>query len=102
MMQSVAIVLLSVSLAIAADDNKPGMMAVKDPVTGQLRAPNAQEAAKLTQAQPVVKRPTPHKQLKGPGGAVGMVLDDRSAIYTVATKNPNGTITIKETTDAKK
>jgi hypothetical protein len=93
-----------------AAQQSPAMMAVKDPVTGKLRAPTAEEAAELRKsaAKPDIRggaaksavRRTP-QTVKGPEGAIGMVLDDDSTIYAVATRKPDGKVAVKETTGSK-
>ena len=90
-----------------------GMIAVKDPVTGKLRAATAEEAAELRKAAAAAKKQeTPTAQgntavrrapqtISGPEGAVGIVLDDSSTIYAVATKKPDGKVSVKETATPK-
>jgi len=81
-----------------------GMVVAKDPVTGELRAPTAEEAAELNQQK---AKTAPHtsatrklQTVRGPHGAVGVVLDDSSAVYAVATKSPDGKVTTKEVNGA--
>jgi hypothetical protein len=90
--------------ASAAKNTNPpvaGMVVVKDPVTGQLRAPTAQEAAdlQLVQSQQttgvVSTGPTP---IMGAGGAPGMRLDESTTVYSIATKNSDGTVSLGEAT----
>ena len=86
---------------------QPQMMMTKDPVTGKLRPPTAEERAELNKktasakAKAAAAKPatsTNPKMIKGPGGAVGMVLDDDSAVYSVATKSADKKISTREVT----
>jgi hypothetical protein len=66
-----------------------------DPATGKIRQPNAAEIGRLI-APPAGKafaRP-PLTTKTGPGGAVGVVLDDSFDSYVVATKQLDGTVAI--------
>lgn len=83
-----------------------GMLVVKDPVTGQLRAPTADEAAALT-AAPAANSATAGataseapKVIPGPGGGVGVKLDDSTRVYSVAKRNADGTVSLSEATGA--
>ena len=121
---SIFVGLLGISLALApatlaADDKKPpqpsSMVVVKDPVTGKLRQPTAEEAAELnkaakqTQAEAAgkagaVAKPGAARKpptVNGPDGSLGLVLDESSNVYAVATRNPDGKITIQESTGGK-
>ena len=42
----------------------------------------------------------PAAPLEGPGGAIGMKLDDSQMVYSVATKNADGTISFECVTGA--
>jgi hypothetical protein len=89
--------------AAPAKSSKPapaGMIAVKDPDTGQFRAPTADEAAALRAAptsQQTVVGAAP-QTFAGPAGSTGLVLDDSTTVYAVATKKPDGTISFGEVT----
>jgi len=66
-----------------------------DPATGKIRQPSAAEIGRLI-APPAGKafaRP-PLTTKTGPGGGVGVVLDDSFDSYVIATKQPNGTVAI--------
>lgn len=77
----------------------PGMVIVKDSVTGKLRAPTASEAAALAAAaKPATSARQGARTVKGPGGADGLVLDDSTNVYSVATKGPDGKVKIGEVT----
>ena len=113
---------LALSPAAAADDKKPapsqakpakpaksgapapaGMIAVKDADTGQFRAPTAEEAAALTggsrTSQQNAVAPAP-RTFAGPGGSTGVILDDSTTVFAVATKKPDGTVALGEVTGA--
>lgn len=75
-----------------------GMRAFKDPVTGELTGPTADQAAELEAATPAtaVLR---SKSLKSapatialPQGGVGITLDDSQASYSVAHKDASGNV----------
>lgn len=74
------------------------LVVAKDPVTGKLRQPTAEEAAELSRKQPTQTQTTPPKTVRGPSGSVGLVLDESSAVYSVATKGPDNKISTKEVT----
>ena len=90
-------------VAAKAKSSKPapaGMIAVKDADTGQFRAPTAEEAAALSpapapQTNAVIAAP---QTFAAPGGATGLVLDDSTTVYAVATKKPDGTVSFGEVT----
>lgn len=81
-----------------------GMVVVKDPETGQLRAPTAEEAAALNppavQANSL-RRASP-QAVTAPDGSISMVLDDSAQVFAVARKNPDGTVSLGEVTGADK
>jgi hypothetical protein len=81
-----------------AGNLQPGMVVVKDPVTGQLRAPTADEFAALAAAAGPAQNnaTTGSRAITGPGGGAGLVLDGSSDVFTVATRNADGTITFGE------
>ena len=60
-----------------------------DPVTGQIRQPTGAEIGALSEpkAEAVQSQPT---LIAGPGGGVGVVLDDSTMMYMVVTKSPDG------------
>lgn len=94
--------------AVAADDQKaetakkaqpqapqapqpgPGMVVTKDPDTGQLRAPTAEEFQALTQKGNRLLRTTAPQIISGPGKAVGLKLDATMDVYSVVTKGSDG------------
>jgi cytoskeletal protein RodZ len=73
-----------------------GMVVVKDPETGELRAPNAQEAAALNPggaASPSgfrIASPQPEEITSPVGQFPGVRLNDTANVYSVATIGPDG------------
>ena len=97
--------------AAKAAPAQPRMIMTKDPVTGKLRPPTAEEQAELNKKTAAAKakatagKPatstnpnTNPKMIKGPGGSVGMVLDDDSTVYSVATRGADKKISTREVT----
>jgi len=80
------------------------MTVVRDRETGELRAPNATELAALKAAeaqaqaakgrtqQTVRSAPT---EIRHANGAVEMTLDDSTTMYSVATRNADGTVALQ-------
>ena len=71
-----------------------GLTAFKDPETGELRAPLPGEAEALI-GPSSAEIAGPLQQLAAPGGGVGIVLPDSFTTYEVATKGPDGKITVQ-------
>lgn len=96
---------------------KPGMMVVKDPVTGELRAPTAAEyqalnggggasAGRSTGLQTSAKGGSAEGRaaatpVQRPDGTLTMALDDSTAVFAVATRTPEGKVVMGEVTGAK-
>lgn len=87
------------ALAPAAAQTAPAAnraTVVKDPTTGKLRAPTAEEAAELA-ATPApssarsARRGAP-VEVQHPNGAVSMEVDESQMLYSVARRNPDGSI----------
>lgn len=71
-----------------------GMVVVRDPQTGQLRAPSAAEShALLGNAAHQRSAPSPRLESVGPGGSRKVQLGKSALVYSVATRNPDGTLT---------
>jgi hypothetical protein len=82
--------------APAASPQQGGFMAYKDPVTGQLTNPNAEQAALLTASARTVApiaRQAPPQVARARHGGVSLKLDDRQARYAIARKAADGSIT---------
>jgi hypothetical protein len=78
------------------------MTVVRDRETGELRAPNATEMAALKAAETqAAKSRTQQSTRSAPteiqhaNGAVEMTLDDSSTMYSVATRNADGTVALQ-------
>lgn len=72
-----------------------GLVVFIDPITGQIRQPDAAEIGSLVSppgapgaAAPAAEKPLVMKY--GPGEAVGVVLDERFESFMVVTKTPDG------------
>jgi len=81
----------------------PGMRAFKDPKTGALREPEHDEVRtlqrKLARAKPdrrmrALSTLAGPRVLEGPGGAVGVILDESHMSTIVATVGPDGRVSI--------
>jgi hypothetical protein len=89
---------------VAPKVSAPGMVVFKDPVTGQIRQPNAGEIEELLQsANPVqslaIRRGA--QTITGPGTAVGIRLDDSYMTSMVMTKGADGKLEMECVTGAK-
>jgi hypothetical protein len=79
-----------------------GVVVFKDPVTGKIRQPDASEIGELLGPAPLFVTQGDLQQLKGPGNAVGMMLDSSFHSYSVVTKGPDGKLVMGCVTGAKK
>jgi hypothetical protein len=71
-----------------------GMVVVRDPQTGELRAPTPAESnALLGQSAQQRKAPAQHVETVGPGGSRKVQLGKSALVYSVVTKNDDGTLT---------
>ena len=96
-MMGVAALAGALALPAQAHDGANSMIVVKDAVTGELRAPTADEAAALSAAKAgstksaakgvVALLPKRHSS-----GAVGVRVNDDMASYSVVTRQPDGTL----------
>lgn len=86
----------------------PGMVVVKDPESGELRAPNGQEAADLglgaTSAAfgRVIAAPQADAITSPVGGFPGVRLNDTANVYSVATIGPDGKLKMDCVDDKKR
>jgi hypothetical protein len=72
-----------------------GRVVFIDPATRKIRQPDAAEIGRLVSPAPATARVrAPLTTLTGPGGAVGVLLDSRFDSLIVATKKPDGTLTM--------
>ena len=82
-------------MAYAAD---PGMTVTKDPQTGQLRAPTAEEMAALKANEALTSkaqqslRAAPLSQRYNANGSVSVMLDESYMNYSVVTRNADGSL----------
>ena len=70
-----------------------GMVVVRDPQTGELRAPTAAESRALAPQGPsasITAKATPPAAVTHPGGARQVRLGERSLVYSVVTRGPDG------------
>jgi hypothetical protein len=86
-----------------AGDASPGLRVVKDPVTGELRAPTGEEAAALQSAAPVDARGASvvrrglatgkinPQRVTHANGMMSLELDESTLSYSVARRNADGT-----------
>lgn len=80
-------------MTASPNSNSPGFMVAKDPATGQLRAPTAEEMAALQSAKSDSKREgAALRSERLPNGAVVTTLDRSYDLYEVASKDSNGKI----------
>ena len=71
-----------------------GMVVVRDPQTGELRAPTPAESnALLRQSAQQRKAPAQHVETVGPGGSRKVQLGKSALVYSVVTKHDDGTLT---------
>lgn len=92
---------LAAASAVQAQDS--GMRVFKDPATGQLRAPTAEESAALDAQDKAIQTNKGGRQatqarakravaVVRPDGSKTMTLDESSMTYSVATRNADGTL----------
>ena len=92
---AVAAMSAAVPMAHAAD---PGMTVTKDPQTGQLRAPTAEEMEALkakeasTSSARQSLRAAPLTERYHANGAVSVMLDESFMSYSVVTRNADGSL----------
>lgn len=90
--------------SVAPPAPSQGVRVFIDPATGKIREPEAEELQQLAPAATtgVARRSMAPSAapLQGPGNAVGMKLDDSQMVYSVATKNADGTLSFECVTGA--
>ena len=98
--------ILTIATLAAPLAGAQGMRVSRDPVTGQIRIPTAEEnkalddmqaaaaakAAASGQTAPVVVPPSPRVL---PSGAVAMKLEESSMVYSVMVRNADGTMSMQ-------
>lgn len=86
-----ALLALPVLAAQPAPPGQDGMVVVRDPQTGQMRAPTAAELQALRQAAPAAPRTqAAPKMAVGPDGRRQVQLGERGLVYSVATRDGEG------------
>jgi hypothetical protein len=81
-----------------------GAVVFVDPATRQVREPTPAEIGALSGSGAVPLRPSTTlapTEIRGPGGAVGIILGDESRSYMVVTKTPDGKLDTEEVTGKK-
>jgi len=70
-----------------------GMVVVRDPQTGELRAPTADEARALHSKSTLQRKaPSQHVETVGAGGSRKVQLGKSGLVYSVATRGADGTL----------
>lgn len=96
----------AIAAAPLAHAQESGMRVFKDPVTGKLRAPTAEEneildnQTKAAEASKTGRQSTQAKakrrlEVQRPDGTVMLELDDSQMTYSVATRNADGSISMQ-------
>jgi hypothetical protein len=99
---AVAALALLASPAPAAQPQEPsGMVVVRDPQTGRMRAPTPAELRALQAApgQSPTLGPQQAKPVVRPDGTRALTLDERSMVYSVATRDASGKV-VEQCVDA--
>lgn len=73
-----------------------GLRVVRDPVTGELRGPNAAEIAAFEKAEAQLrskgKQPAPSVDIRHPDGTIETTLDPDTVMYSVVREGKNGVL----------
>ena len=88
-------VLASVTMHAKAQDEQKGMVVVRDPQTGKMRAPTPQELRALRAKAPppaasLTGTPAAPKNLTRRDGARGVRLGEKTMVYDVVTRGADG------------
>lgn len=85
--------LAAASLLAPPAHAQSGMVVVRDAQTGELRAPTAAEANALHGTSAAQRKaPAQHTETVGPGGSRKVQLGRSALVYSVVTKNADGTL----------
>jgi hypothetical protein len=93
-----ALCMLAALPPMAGAAGQDGMVVVRDPQTGQLRAPTPQEARALRATTPAAAGDDAARTAREPSvatrrdGARGVRLGDRTMVYEVVTRGADGTL----------
>jgi hypothetical protein len=83
----------TVAPAPAHAAGQQGMVGVRDPQTGELRAPTAAEAQALYGTSTLKRKvPAQHVETVGPGGSRKVQLGRSALVYSVVTRGADGTL----------
>jgi hypothetical protein len=88
-------VLASLSMHAKAQERKEGMVVVRDPQTGKMRAPTPEELRQLRAKTPpsaaaMAGAPQENKVLTRRDGARGVRLGEKTLVYDVVTRGADG------------
>jgi hypothetical protein len=88
-------VLASLSMHAKAQERKEGMVVVRDPLTGKMRAPTPEELRQLRAKAPpsaaaLAGAPQGNKLLSRRDGARGVRLGEKTLVYDVVTRDADG------------
>lgn len=84
----------AIALPQAHAAGQEGMVVVRDPQTGELRAPNAAESAALHSKSTLQRQaPSARVQSIGPGGGRKVQLGRSALVYNVVTRDADGKLT---------
>jgi len=75
-----------------------GMVVARDPQTGELRAPTAEEMQALQSQSSITTGSQAPQAVAAPQSGAGLTLGEDSQTYAVVHKNPDGTISFGEAT----
>lgn len=98
---AVLLSVLALTISPAAHAEGPGMRIVRDPVTGQLRAPTAEEfqamearelKEKAARAAVAPSAPTAPVEVRRADGSVKLMLDESQMTYAVVKRNADGSL----------
>lgn len=67
-----------------------GMVVVRDPLTGKMRAPTPEELKELRAKAPPSTSLAPPRAVSRPDGSRGVRLGERNMVYDVVTRGPDG------------
>jgi hypothetical protein len=81
--------------ALPLASTQGGLIVVVDPVTRQIREATPAEIAEMNSGSPARALSVP-VFVQGPDGAIGTTLGPESQVFTVATREPDGKLTVGE------
>jgi hypothetical protein len=88
--------LASLSMHAKAQENKEGMVVVRDPQTGRMRAPTPEELRELRAKAPpstaAMAGAAQNQPLSRRDGARGVRLGEKTMVYEVVTRGADGTL----------